>query len=109
VVLQQWLEEVDGLRIKERKMADASNFMHLYSAQIQNFVNLLIDLQTKNQQLTEDPTLVTRYFDVTVTPGHRTDIVETDVSNAQAAIVQMLFTYNSGTPTQAAALLKMFP
>jgi hypothetical protein len=89
-------------------MADASNFMHLYSAQIQNFVNLLTDLQTKNQQLTEDPSLITRYFDPS-NPGHRTDIVADDVSNAQAAIVQMLFTYNSGTPTTASQLLKMFP
>jgi hypothetical protein len=89
-------------------MADASNFMHLYSAQIQNFVNLLIDLQTKNQQLTEDPSLITRYFDP-ANLGQRTDIVAADVANAQSAIVQMLFTYNSGTPTQASALLKMFP
>jgi hypothetical protein len=89
-------------------MADANNFMHLYSAQIQNFVNLLIDLQTKNQQLTEDPSLITRYFDSTMPPP-RTDITSDDVAAAQAAIVQMLFTYNSGTPTQAAALLKMFP
>jgi hypothetical protein len=89
-------------------MADANNFMHLYSAQIQNFVNMLRDLETKNQQLTEDPTIVTRYFESTVPPP-RTDIVAADVANAQAAIVQMLFTYNSGTPTQASALLKMFP
>jgi hypothetical protein len=90
-------------------MADANNFMHLYSAQIQNFVNLLRDLETKNQQLTEDPTLVTRYFESTAIPPPRTDITPDDVAAAQAAIVQMLFTYNSGSPTQAAALLKMFP
>jgi hypothetical protein len=88
-------------------MADAINFMNAYSAQIKSFVDMLKDLETKNQQLTEDPSLITRYFDPTAT--HREDIVAADVTAAQDAIVQMLFTYNSGTPTQAAALLKMFP
>jgi hypothetical protein len=88
-------------------MADAISFINAYSTEIKSFVDMLRDLETKNQQLTEDPSLITRYFDPTVT--HRTDIVAADVSNAQAAIVQMLFTYNSGSPTQASALLKMFP
>jgi hypothetical protein len=88
-------------------MADAINFINVYSAQIKAFVDILQDLETKNLQLTEDPTLLDRYFDDTAT--HRTDIVAADVTNAQAAIVQMLFTYNSGEPTQASALLKMFP
>jgi hypothetical protein len=88
-------------------MADAINFMNTYSAQIKSFVDMLRDLETKNQQLTEDPTLVDRYFNPDAT--HRTDIAPEDVDAAQAAIVQMLFTYNSGSPTQAAALLKMFP
>jgi hypothetical protein len=88
-------------------MADAISFINTYSAQIKSFVDMLRELETKNQQLTEDPTLLDRYFDDTAT--HRTDIVAADVTNAQAAIVQMLFTYNSGDPTQASALLKMFP
>jgi hypothetical protein len=88
-------------------MADAINFINAYSAQIKNFVDILQELETKNLQLTEDPTLLERYFDDTAT--HRTDITAADVTNAQAAIVQMLFTYNSGDPTQASALLKMFP
>jgi hypothetical protein len=88
-------------------MADAINFINAYSAQIKSFVDILQELETKNLQLTEDPTLLERYFDDTAT--HRTDIVAVDVTNAQAAIVQMLFTYNSGEPTQASQLLKMFP
>jgi hypothetical protein len=42
-------------------------------------------------------------------PAYRTDIVAADVAAAQAAIVQLLFTFNSGNPTQASALLKMMP
>jgi hypothetical protein len=88
-------------------MADAISFINAYSTQIKSFVDMLRELETKNQQLTEDPTLVDRYFNPDAT--HRTDIAPEDVAAAQAAIVQMLFTYNSGAPTQAAALLKMFP
>jgi hypothetical protein len=88
-------------------MADAISFINAYSGQIKSFVDMLRELETKNQQIAEDPTLVDRYFNPDAT--HRTDITPEDVAAAQAAIVQMLFTYNSGTPTQAAALLKMFP
>jgi hypothetical protein len=88
-------------------MADAISFINTYSAQIKSFVDMLKDLETKNQQLTEDPSLITRYFDPTAT--HREDIVAADVTAAQDAIVQLLFTYNSGTPTTASQLLKMFP
>lgn len=87
-------------------MADALSFMRNYSNNIQQFVQLLMALQTQNQQMTDDPTLVTRYF---ASPGARTDINATDVANGQSAIVQILFTYNSGSPTQASYLLKMVP
>ena len=87
-------------------MADAANFMHVYSAQIANFVNLLGDLEIMNQQLVDDPSLITRYFQLS---NARTDITATDVSNAQSAIVQMLFTFTSGSPTQQSFLHKMMP
>ena len=91
-------------------MADAVNFIRLYSQTIDDFVGKLIDLQTMNQQLTDDPSLLTRYFNPPGgVPPPRNDIVSADVTNAQSAIVQMLFAYNSGSPTQASYLLKMVP
>lgn len=87
-------------------MASASNFIYVYAAQIQNLVNLLKELETMNLQITDDPTLITRYFQGS---GARTDIVAQDVTNAQNALVQLLFTFNSGSPTQASYLLKMMP
>jgi hypothetical protein len=89
-------------------MSDAMNFMRSYANNYQTLVQVLNALQSQNQQITDDPTLVTRYF--ALPPGQaRTDINATDVANGQAAIVQMLFTYNSGTPTQASYILKMTP
>ena len=89
-------------------MSNANNFISAYASNIQQFVNLLKTLETQNQQMTDDPTLVTRYFAQTA-PAPRADINAQDVANAQAAIVQMLFAYNSGSPTQASFLLKMTP
>lgn len=85
-------------------MSDPTIFMNSYANGIQGFINTLMTLQTMNLQLSSDPTLITRYFSGT---NKRSDIVAADVSAAQAAIVQMLFTFNSGSPTQAAALFKM--
>lgn len=87
-------------------MSNAVTFITSYAQNIQTLVNLLSTLETQNQQMTDDPTLVTRYFQA---PNTRTDINATDVANAQSAIVQILFTYNSGSPTQASFLLKMMP
>lgn len=87
-------------------MSNAANFVTNYANTIQLLVQTLQNLQTMNLQMTDDSTLVTRYFQGS---GARTDIVAADVSNAQSAIVQLLFTFNSGTPTQASYLLKMMP
>lgn len=93
-------------------MANPVNFINSYANNIQQLVTLLQTLQTQNLQLTDDSTLVTRYFATQPLTGQnipRTDIAAQDVANAQAALVQMLFTFNSGSPTQASYLLKMMP
>jgi hypothetical protein len=71
-------------------------------------------LRGNNDQLTQDPSIVARYFS-TSNPSNpniavvRSDIVAEDVTAAQAAIVQLLFTYDSGAPTQKSKLFKMLP
>lgn len=87
-------------------MSAAQQFMISYANNVQLLVQTLQALQTQNLQMTDDSTLVTRYFQGA---GARTDIVAADVANAAAAIVQLLFTFNSGSPTQASYLLKMMP
>jgi hypothetical protein len=93
-------------------MADPVNFINSYANNIQQLVSLLQTLQLQNLQLSDDATLVTNYFKATQLNGRsafRSDIAAQDVANAQAALVQMLFTFNSGSPTQASYLLKMMP
>lgn len=89
-------------------MSNAFNFINSYANNIRTLVDTLNALQSQNLQITEDSGLITRYFSGT-SPAPRTDINATDITNAQSAIVQMLFTYNSGSPTQSTYLLKMTP
>lgn len=87
--------------------------MHLYSANITQMVQLIETLRTQNSQIDEDPTLLDRYFTYDSTkPGSvppRQDIVKQDVMDAHDAIVQIIFTYDSGAPTQKSKLFKMLP
>jgi hypothetical protein len=75
------------------------------------FIQQVQQLRTANDQLNEDPTLVDRYFSLTNQgPGvPRKDIVAQDVLDAQAALVQVFFTLDSGSPTQKSKIYKMLP
>jgi hypothetical protein len=87
-------------------MSNPVTFINQYSQNIVQLVQMLQTLATQNDQLASDPTIVTRYF---AAPGARTDIVAADVTNASSALVQVLFTFNSGSPTQKSFLYKMLP
>lgn len=87
-------------------MSNPVSFMNNYVGTIQRLVDDLESLRTYNDMLAQDGTLITRYFS---DPSHRTDIVAQDVTNAQSAVVQMLFPFDSGTPTQKSYLFKMLP
>lgn len=80
--------------------------MNTYTGNIQSFISLLEDLRTQNDMISQDSTLITRYFQ---TPTARTDVVAQDVTNAQAAITQLLFAFDTGTPTQKSYLFKLLP
>lgn len=96
-------------------MANPTTFMNAYSANIQQFVNLMQILRTQNDQIDQDPALIEDYFDPPEAPPGtfaqppRTDIVVADVTAAHSAIVQMLFAFDSGNPPQKAALYQMLP
>ena len=100
-------------------MANPQSFMNSYVGNITTLIKILEDLRTQNDMLVQDPTLKSRYFEPpeptppgTFAPSGtapRTDITEDDVTNAESAIVQMLFTFDSGEPPQKSYLYKMMP
>jgi len=87
-------------------MSNPVSFVNLYVSKIQTFVQTMEDLRSMNDMVDQDSTLFTRYF---ADPNARKDIVEADATAAHGSIVQILFTYDSGTPTQKSALFKMLP
>ena len=95
-------------------MSNPVTFVNTYTQNIVQLCQLLQTLRGNNDQLTQDPTLIDRYF-ATTNPSNpnvtvvRTDIVAADVTAAQSAITQLLFSYDSGTPTQKSKLFKMLP
>ncbi len=95
-------------------MSNPVSFVNTYTQNIVQLAQLLQTLRGNNDQLTQDPTLIDRYF-ATSNPSNpnvtvvRTDITAQDVTNAKDALTQMLFTYDSGSPTQKSYLFKMLP
>jgi hypothetical protein len=95
-------------------MSNPVSFINTYTQNIVQFCQLMQVLRGNNDQLAEDPSLITRYF-ATQNPNNpnvsiiRTDIVAADVTAAQNAITQLLFAYDSGSPAQKQALFKMLP
>ena len=83
---------------------------NFFQLQVQ-FIQITQQLRTADDQLKQDPSLVTRYFELTgMGPGvPRTDITATDVTNAQGALEQVFFTLDSGSPTQKSLIYKMLP
>jgi hypothetical protein len=94
-------------------VANPNTVINTFSANIVQFVALVQTLRTQNDQMEQDPSIVTDYFAQVpgggFGPGPRTDIDAADVAAAQAALVQVLFAFDSGTPPLKAALYKMQP
>lgn len=87
-------------------MSNPITFVNNYVQGLQQLNVILGTLRGQNDQLTQDPTLATRYIS---SPGARTDIVAADITTAANAVVQILFSFDSGNPTQKSAIFKMFP
>lgn len=90
-------------------MSNPNTFITNYVAACGTLVSVLQALRVYNDMIAQDSTLVTRYFDNTNNPTHRTDIVAADMTAAQGAVTQLLFAFDSGAPTQKAGLYKMQP
>jgi hypothetical protein len=87
-------------------MSNPNTFVNTYVAKIQSLVQMVEDLRGLNDMVDQDSTLFTRYF---AGADPRTDINATDCTNAHDAIVQVIFAYDSGSPTQKSFLFKMLP
>lgn len=85
-------------------MASPVNFANNYFAQVSTLISVLEELRVLNDRATQDSGLVTAYFS---DASHRTDIDATNFNAAKAAVVQLLFSYDSGSPAQKAALFKL--
>ena len=84
-------------------MTNPVNFADTYFAKVAELIDVIEDLRTLNDRVAQDNSLIVAYF---ANPVHRTDIVAADFTNMQSAITQILFTFDSGAPTQKSYLFK---
>ena len=96
-------------------MANSNTFVNTYTQNITQFCQMIQTLRMQNDQIVQDPNLVKDYFTVDANGANSTggrprkDITEQDVMKAKDAMVQLLFTFDSGEPTQKSYLYKMQP
>jgi hypothetical protein len=86
-------------------MTQAATFGAAYIAACQALVDDLENLRTLNDRIAQEPGLISA---VVNSPGWRNDLSATDLNNASGAVTQLLFTFDSGSPTQKSFLFKLF-
>lgn len=77
-----------------------------YLGAITNLVNDIQNLKLLQDEITQDANLLTNVANVSAN-FCRTDLTVNDWTNASGAIVQIIFAYDSGNPTQKSFLFKM--
>lgn len=87
-------------------MADAPVFYKTLQTQVRTFVDQLNALETLKDRMDSDAGLATAAAAAAVASG-RTDLTAADFTNIGAAIGQLLFAFNSGSPTQKSYLYKI--
>ncbi len=90
-------------------MSNPNTIINAYVGLCQQLTSTLDQLALYGDMIDQDSTIITRYFDNTSNPGHRTDIVAADITAAKAAVGQVAFAYNSGNPPQKAPIYKLAP
>jgi len=75
-----------------------------YINKIKALINAIEDCKTEVDKLAQDSTLPASYL---ASPNHRTDLVSADFTNANSALTQVIFAFDSGSPTQKSFLFKM--
>lgn len=90
-------------------MSNPNTIINGYVGLCQQLVSTLDQLALYGDMIDQDGSIITRYFNDTSNPGHRTDIVAADITAAKASVFQVNFTFNSGSPPQKAAIYKLAP
>ena len=86
-------------------MANAPLFFQTMVSDINQLIQILENLNSLQDRMAQDSTLATAA--AAAAQATRPDLVAQDFVNAVAAINQLLFTFNSGNPTQKSYLYKM--
>jgi hypothetical protein len=89
-------------------MSNPISFITNYTNNIVTLVEVMENLRVQNDMIDQDSTLIDRYF-AAGPMGVRPDIDKAAVTAAHDALVQLLFTYDSGSPSQKSSLYKMMP
>jgi hypothetical protein len=87
-------------------MADATTFYRNLISEVQTLINDLENLDTSQDRMNEDAGLAAAAAAAANAAG-RTDLTGADFTNAASAINQILFAFNSGSPTQKSYLYKL--
>ena len=85
-------------------MTNANVFGAQYIAAVQSLIDNLETLRVLGDRYGQDSTLFTQYV---AASGARADLQAQDLVAAYNAMVQMLFTFDSGSPTQKSYLFKL--
>jgi hypothetical protein len=84
-------------------MTQAKTFADAWFTACANVINDLETLRTLNDRVAVESGLL----GAALTASTRSDITSQDMTNASAAVTQLLFTFDSGNPTQKSFLFKM--
>jgi hypothetical protein len=82
---------------------DAASYAHGLISHINELIDVLNSLQVDQDRQTQDPDLAQAAADA-MNGANRPNLTAVDFTNAANAIGQLLFAYNSGSPTQKSYL-----
>ena len=87
-------------------MADPTTFYRGFISSINSFIAALEQLNVYQDRMVQDPNLAAAAAAAAAASG-RPDLSAADFNNAGNAVVQITFTYNSGTPAQKSYLYEL--
>jgi hypothetical protein len=87
-------------------MSNPDSFNQTVNETVKNFIYWMQQIQTLQDRMSQDPTLAAAAAASAQAAG-RTDLTTADYNNLANAIVQIMFTWNSGTPAEKSYFYKM--
>ena len=85
-------------------MTQALTFGQSYISAVTSLINTLDNLRLLQDRIAQDSNLLQQYVG---SAGARADLDLTTLNNAASAVTQILFTFDSGAPTQKSYLFKL--